>query len=108
MKSQFLKSEEVQELLKEINALFLNSRQAPEHTIIDDVDLCKMLHISPRTSSELRKKRKIAFKKDSGKIHYLLSDVLDYYHRYRKEAIDSLVFPIKNAAERKARKKRRA
>jgi len=108
MKSNFLKSEEVQELLKEINALFLNAQQPPESRILDDVALCEILHISPRTTSNLRRERKIAYSQDTGKVQYLFSDVLAYLKMYRVEAIYNVVVPLPGNTLRKTRKGKRA
>ena len=108
MKSNFLKSEEVQELLKEINALFLNAQQPPEFRILDDVALCEILHISPRTTSNLRRERKIAYSQDTGKVQYLFSDVLAYLKTYRVEAIDNVVVPLPGNTFRKSRNGKRA
>lgn len=99
-RSNFLQSEDVQEILQEIYALFLKSQQPPDRVILDDVDLRNILKISKRKTASLRSEKKITFSKDAGKIYYLLSNVLDYIHVHQVDSIESRMIPMQKSTKR--------
>lgn len=73
-----------EEITRQIKYEISQAQRPPEEIILDDVDLCKMLKVSKRTTAMLRSTQQIAFHK-CGKILYKLSDVLDYIDRNRVE-----------------------
>lgn len=74
-----------EEIIKEIQYQISQSKRPPSEIILDDVDLCIMLKCSKRKTAELRANKEIAYSK-TGKVYYLLSDVLAYIERNRIEA----------------------
>jgi hypothetical protein len=77
---------ELADFLKDIDNRVNKALRPPNETILDDVELQRMLFISKRTSATLREQRLIPFHKSAGKIYYLLSDVLEYLRKHRVEA----------------------
>jgi len=76
-------SEAAQEFLKEIRKEVLSTKRPPEEIILDETQLCELLHISKRHAADLRKEGIIKYSKVGGKLYYLLSDVLDMIKRYQ-------------------------
>lgn len=76
-------SEAAQEFIKEIKSLVLKGQRPPEEIILDETDLCELLHISKRHAADLRKEGVLKYSKVGGKLFYLLSDVLDMIKNYR-------------------------
>jgi len=76
-------SEAAQEFIKEIKSLVLKGQRPPEEIILDETDLCELLHISKRHAADLRKEGVLKYSKVGGKLFYLLSDVLDMINNYR-------------------------
>lgn len=82
----FRKYPELQELFILLKTEFEKAHCLPEQTILDDVDLRKMLNVSARTTAEWRTKRLITHKKVVGKMYYKLSDVLAFLDKYTVES----------------------
>jgi hypothetical protein len=76
-------SEAAQEFIKEIKSLVLKGQRPPEEIILDETDLCELLHISKRHAADLRKEGVLKYSKVGGKLFYLLSDVLEMIKNYR-------------------------
>lgn len=59
----------------------------PRHIVLDNDDLLKYLKIGRTKAAMLRNEGKIAYSKESGtgRIYYLLSDVLKYIENHRQE-----------------------
>jgi hypothetical protein len=74
----FFNSPNAQEFIREIREEFQKSQKPPDQIILDETDLCNMLHISKRHAADLRKEGKLKYAKDGGKIYYKLSWVIDY------------------------------
>jgi len=95
MDPKYFKASEVGELFSEILSEILNLQRDPETIILDETDLCKLLHISKRHAIDLRKEGKIRYAKDGGKIYYKLSWVLEYIDKFRVDP-PATSFLIKN------------
>lgn len=83
------------DFVKELKAELLILQKDPETIILDETDLCNLLHISKRHAIDLRKEGKIRYAKDGGKIYYKLSWVLEYIDKYRVDP-PTTSFLIKN------------
>jgi len=72
--------EDLNSKMDKLTLLIQNQNKSAEHTILDNKDLLDYLKISLTTAQKLRNEGKIAYSKDgrTGKIWYLLSDVLAY------------------------------
>lgn len=81
---------ELVDFLKDIDNRINKALRPANEVILDDVELQRMLFISKRKSAMLREQRLLPYHKSSGKIYYLLSDVLDYIKRHRVEATDDI------------------
>lgn len=75
-----------QEILSEIQKLYRD----PDIVILDETDLCNLLHISKRHAIDLRKEGKIRYAKDGGKIYYKLSWVLEYIDKFRVDVPENI------------------
>ncbi len=78
----FFNSPSAQEFIREIREEFLKSQKPADQIILDETDLCNMLHISKRHAADLRKEGKLKFAKDGGKIYYKQSWVIDYIDQH--------------------------
>lgn len=74
----FYKNPSIKEFIKELREVLLSSKRPPDEIILDETDICNLLHISKRHAADLRKEGKIKYSKDGGKIYYLLAWVLEY------------------------------
>ncbi len=92
---EFFRTPSAQEFIKELKREILNSKRPPEEIILDETDLCNLLHISKRHAADLRKEGILRYSKIGGKLYYLLSDVLEMIRIYRIEIpINKLKFKI--------------
>jgi len=80
---EFFRTPAVQEFIKELKRELLSTKRPPEEIILDETDLCELLHISKRHAADLRKEGVLKYSKVGGKLFYLLSDVLDMIKNYR-------------------------
>lgn len=88
-------SEAAREFIGEIKNLLLTAQRPPEEIILDETDLCNLLHISKRHAADLRKEGILRYSKIGGKLYYLLSDVLEMIRIYRIEIpVNKLKFNI--------------
>ena len=71
-----------QEFIREIREEFLKSQKPADQIILDETDLCNMLHISKRHAADLRKEGKLKFAIDGGMIYYKQSWVIDYIDQH--------------------------
>jgi len=78
---EFFKHPGWEELIRQIKYQIEQAQRPADQIILDDVDLCKMLKVSKRTTATLRANGQITFYKCGGKIIYKLSDVLAYIDR---------------------------
>ena len=95
MHPKYFKATEVGELFSEILSEMLKLQRDPETIILDETDLCKLLHISKRHAIDLRKEGKIRYAKDGGKIYYKLSWVLEYIDKFRVDVPENLLLTAK-------------
>jgi hypothetical protein len=91
VRKEIFNSPEAQEFIRELKNEFLKFQRPADQVIIDEVELCGMLHISKRHAADLRKEGKIQYSKDGGKLYYKLSWVLEYIERYKASFIKSYV-----------------
>lgn len=59
-----------------------------EELIVDDVELCEMLHVSKRTAATWRAQRVIKYSLIKGKIYYIYADVLAFIKKYSVATLD--------------------
>jgi len=78
-------SPEAQEFFRELKSEVLKFQRPADQVIIDEVELCNILHISKRHAADLRREGKIKYAKDGGKLFYKLSWILDYIDFYKVE-----------------------
>jgi len=78
------------DFVKELKAELLILQKDPETIILDETDLCNLLHISKRHAIDLRKEGKIRYAKDGGKIYYKLSWVLEYIDKFRVDVPENI------------------
>lgn len=83
------------DFVKELKAELLILQKDPETIILDETDLCNLLHISKRHAIDLRKEGKIRYAKDGGKIYYKLSWVLEYIDKFRVDVPENLLLTAK-------------
>ena len=83
------------EFISEFRNELLLLRKDPETIILDETDLCNLLHISKRHAIDLRKEGKIRYAKDGGKIYYKLSWVLEYIDKFRVDVPENLLLTAK-------------
>lgn len=72
------------------NHMDTNQSKGIESTFLGNMDVCKLLGLSPRTLQDYRDKRLIAFYKLEGKILYKMSDIKkmlekNYYDAWKKK-----------------------
>lgn len=79
--TEFFRHPGWEELIRNIKYEIAQAQRPADQIILDDVDLCKMLKVSKRTTATLRANSEITFYKCGGKILYKLSDILDYVNR---------------------------
>ena len=82
---EFFRTPSAQEFIKEIRKEVLSTKRPPEEIILDETQLCELLHISKRHAADLRKEGILKYSKVGGKIYYLLSDVLEMIKKHRIE-----------------------
>lgn len=71
------------EILKDLKFELQQAKRPADEIILDDVDLCKFLSISKRTSAEYRSQKLIEYSKVGGRIFYKLSDILKMIERHK-------------------------
>ena len=92
---EFFRTPPAQEFIKEIRKEVLSTKRPPEEIILDETQLCELLHISKRHAADLRKEGILKYSKIGGKIYYLLSDVLEMIKKHRIEnPSDNLKFKL--------------
>ena len=84
-RNEIFKSPEAQEFIRELKCEVLKFQRPADQVIIDEVELCNILHISKRHAADLRREGKIKYAKDGGKLFYKLSWILDYVDFYKVE-----------------------
>lgn len=82
MRNNIFDSPAAQEFMRELKSEVLKFQRPADQVIIDEVELCSILHISKRHAADLRKEGKIRYSKDGGKLFYKLSWVLEYVDKY--------------------------
>ena len=92
-----LNNPQVQEMLREIRSVLQTAQRPPDQVILDEVELCEMLHISKRHAADLRAEGKLMYAKDGGKLYYKLSWVLEYIDRIANVVCNKLANHLKNA-----------
>ena len=85
MRNNIFDSPAAQEFIRELKSEVLKFQRPADQVIIDEVELCDILHISKRHAVDLRKEGKIKYSKDGGKLFYKLSWVLEYIDKYMVE-----------------------
>ena len=90
-RNEIFKSPEAQEFIREIKSEVLKFQRPADQVIIDEVEMCSMLHISKRHAADLRKEGKIQYAKDGGKLFYKLSWILEYIDRNRIDTPKSYI-----------------
>jgi hypothetical protein len=85
MRNNIFDSPAAQEFMREFKSEVLKFQRPADQVIIDEVELCSILHISKRHAADLRKEGKIRYSKDGGKLFYKLSWVLEYIDKHRVE-----------------------
>ena len=83
MRNKIFESPEAQDFIRELKSEVLKFQRPADQVIIDEVEMCSMLHISKRHAADLRKEGKIQYAKDGGKLFYKLSWILEYIDRNR-------------------------
>ena len=86
---------QAQDFLQELRRAVEKAQRSPDQVILDETDLCEMLHISKRHAADLRAEGKLRYAKDGGKLYYKLSWVLDYIDRYAIKIPDSLLQDVR-------------
>lgn len=81
--NNFFLSREAEEFLRELRNELLLIKKDPDTIILDEPDLCEILHCSKRHAANLRTEGKIRYSKDGGKIYYKLSWVVEYIDNHR-------------------------
>lgn len=74
-----------EEILKQFKYEISQAQRPSNEIILDDMELCRVLNCSKRTTATLRSTGQISYHQ-CGKIQYLLSDVLVYLKNNRVEA----------------------
>jgi hypothetical protein len=82
---EFFKTPSAQDFFKELRREMLNVKRPPEEIILDETDICELLHISKRHAADLRKEGTLIYSKIGGKLYYVLSDVLEMIKNHRTE-----------------------
>ena len=98
MRNNIFDSPAAQEFIRELKSEVLKFQRPADQVIIDEVELCSILHISKRHAADLRKEGKIQYSKDGGKLFYKLSWVLDYIDKYRIDPPSNFITPKRIAA----------
>ena len=91
-----LNNPQVQEMLREIRSVLQTAQRPPDQVILDEVELCEMLHISKRHAADLRAEGKLRYAKDGGKLYYKLSWVLEYIDKYTVKPPASFINDVRN------------
>lgn len=84
-RNEIFNSPEAQEFIRVLKSEVLKFQRPADQVIIDEVELCNILHISKRHAADLRREGKIKYAKDGGKLFYKLSWILDYIGFYKVE-----------------------
>lgn len=84
-RNEIFNSPEAQEFIRVLKSEVLKFQRPADQVIIDEVELCNILHISKRHAADLRREGKIKYAKDGGKLFYKLSWILDYIDFYKVE-----------------------
>ena len=87
---------QAQDFLREIRSVLQTAQRPPDQVILDEVELCEMLHISKRHAADLRAEGKLRYAKDGGKLYYKLSWVLEYIDRYTVTPPASFINDLRN------------
>jgi hypothetical protein len=91
-----LNNSQVQEILRELQRVLQTAQRPPDQVILDEVELCEMLHISKRHAADLRAEGKLRYAKDGGKLYYKLSWVLEYIDKYTVKPPASFINDVRN------------
>lgn len=87
IRTEIFNSPEGKEFIRELKSEVLKFQRPADQVIIDEVELCGMLHISKRHAADLRKEGKIKYSKDGGKLFYKLLWVLEYIEKFKVKQI---------------------
>ena len=87
---------QAQEFVRELRRAVEKAQRPPDQVILDETDLCEMLHISKRHAADLRAEGKLRYAKDGGKLYYKLSWVLQYIDRYSIKTPSSFIQDVRN------------
>jgi len=98
MRNNIFDSPAAQEFMRELKSEVLKFQRPADQVIIDEVELCSILHISKRHAADLRKEGKIRYSKDGGKLFYKLSWVLEYIDKYKIDPPSSFITSKKISA----------
>ena len=82
-RNEVFKSPEAQEFIRELKSEVLKFQRPADEIVIDEVEMCSMLHISKRHAADLRREGKIQYSKDGGKLFYKLSWILEYIEKFK-------------------------
>ena len=77
---------ELKDFIDEIDERIKKAHRPADELILDDTELCSLLHMSKRTSASIRHQKLLPYHKVGGKIYYLYSDVLIFLKKNRVEA----------------------
>lgn len=84
-RNEIFNSPEAQEFIRVLKSEVLKFQRPADQVIIDEVELCNILHISKRHAADLRKEGKIEYSKDGGKLFYKLSWILKYIDKFKAQ-----------------------
>jgi hypothetical protein len=86
MKEYIKRWPELEDFLKDVDERINKAMRPANEVILDDVELCALLHMSKRKSAQWREQRQLPFHKLGGKIYYIYSDILVLLHKNRVES----------------------
>ena len=87
---------QAQDFVRELRMAVEKAQRSPDQVILDETELCEMLHISKRHAADLRAEGKLRYAKDGGKLYYKLSWVLEYIDRYTVTPPASFINDVRN------------
>ena len=87
---------QAQDFVRELRRAVEKAQRPPDQVILDETDLCEMLHISKRHAADLRAEGKLRYAKDGGKLYYKLSWVLEYIDYYSIKTPTSIIKDVRN------------
>ena len=95
---EFFRSPSAQDFFRELRNEYLKAQRPADQVILDETDLCALLHISKRHAADLRREGKIRYSKDGGKLFYKLSWALEYIDNYRVDPPSNFIASKKISA----------